>query len=351
MFSEAQCLQWLRNKSVNPITHRSIQPGKKIYLQLEKYCLRYNLLPACKVCFTKYISGLKCLRDHEFCEKCVETTAGLAGEKLGKVFCMTPDCDAEFPIPLFNKVLQDLLTGKQREIADRKTRAESDDNSLETEMTNIITRRCPVCFTLSIKSEGCNKLTCICGTTMCFICQRNISREGYKHFCNCGGDCTCDKCKTFDQKEKRDLIQIQNLALENNKCPLCNFFHSSPSSLSVVCKCGKTICFGCKSLDDLCTCNLTMEPILEETLDIDEIVAKICQLLDDVKVSHEIQKIKIASRLYSFIFSNFLFVLQHKNFHHVALTKCLEMIPDIPEPYKQVFYQWYAILKLFYDQY
>ncbi|TQS34676.1 hypothetical protein Golomagni_04930 [Golovinomyces magnicellulatus] len=75
---------------------------------------------------------------------------------------------------------------------------------VELAMSLAIKRTCPRCNTSFVKSSGCNKLTCVCGYQMCYICRKNIgSGEGYRHFCehfrpNGGKSCTeCTKCDLY----------------------------------------------------------------------------------------------------------------------------------------------------------
>uniref|UniRef100_A0A914DHG9 RING-type domain-containing protein n=1 Tax=Acrobeloides nanus TaxID=290746 RepID=A0A914DHG9_9BILA len=49
------------------------------------------------------------------------------------------------------------------------------------EMAEIISRRCKNCSTPIIKSTGCNKLRCRCGTTMCYWCgASNINSDHFR---------------------------------------------------------------------------------------------------------------------------------------------------------------------------
>lgn len=116
-------------------------------------------------------------------------------------------------------------------------------NAVEAARTAAIKRTCPRCGLSFVKSSGCNKLTCICGYSMCYLCRKalgpplknsrqrrprqnqeneplamgNNNRngeeagegaepeepEGYKHFCehfriNPGSRCTeCNKCDLY----------------------------------------------------------------------------------------------------------------------------------------------------------
>lgn len=75
---------------------------------------------------------------------------------------------------------------------------------VELAMSLAIKRTCPRCNTSFVKSSGCNKLTCVCGYQMCYVCRKDIGNgEGYRHFCehfrpNGGRRCTeCEKCDLY----------------------------------------------------------------------------------------------------------------------------------------------------------
>lgn len=125
--------------------------------------------------------------------------------------------------------------------------------TVEAARTAAVKRTCPRCGLSFVKSSGCNKLTCVCGYSMCYICRkalgspvrqaqlrrahrpRNRNRhdgfdgaqedemgngsgedefeepEGYTHFCehfriNPGSRCTeCTKCDLY-QSENEEAV-------------------------------------------------------------------------------------------------------------------------------------------------
>lgn len=92
--------------------------------------------------------------------------------------------------------------------------------SVEAARTNAIKRVCPRCGTAFVKSSGCNKLTCVCGYSMCYLCRKNIGKtgdnegaEGYRHFCEHfrpvpGVKCTqCEKCDLYKNEEEDILVR------------------------------------------------------------------------------------------------------------------------------------------------
>ncbi|EXJ80812.1 hypothetical protein A1O3_07096 [Capronia epimyces CBS 606.96] len=91
--------------------------------------------------------------------------------------------------------------------------------TVEAARTAAVKRTCPRCGTSFVKSSGCNKLTCVCGYSMCYLCRKNIGKagsssnfegggEGYRHFCEhfrptAGTKCTeCDKCDLYRAEDE-----------------------------------------------------------------------------------------------------------------------------------------------------
>ncbi|ETN47138.1 uncharacterized protein HMPREF1541_01328 [Cyphellophora europaea CBS 101466] len=95
--------------------------------------------------------------------------------------------------------------------------------SVEAARTAAVKRVCPRCGTAFVKSSGCNKLTCVCGYSMCYLCRANIGKagaagnaegaEGYRHFCehfrpNAGRKCTeCDKCDLYREEDEDEAVR------------------------------------------------------------------------------------------------------------------------------------------------
>ncbi|CAO3674489.1 unnamed protein product [Umbelopsis vinacea] len=81
---------------------------------------------------------------------------------------------------------------------------------VEKAMADAVKRTCPTCNLSFQKSDGCNKMTCRCGYTMCYVCRKDIGKESYAHFCQHfrelpGRSCTeCTKCDLY-KTESEDL--------------------------------------------------------------------------------------------------------------------------------------------------
>ena len=88
--------------------------------------------------------------------------------------------------------------------------------TIEAARTAALKRTCPHCGLGFIKDSGCNKLTCVCGYAMCYICRQGLGRghggEGYRHFCQhfrpTGGVCKeCDKCDLYINEDDENLVK------------------------------------------------------------------------------------------------------------------------------------------------
>lgn len=88
--------------------------------------------------------------------------------------------------------------------------------TIESARTAALKRTCPRCSLGFIKESGCNKLTCVCGYTMCYVCRQGLGKgdggEGYRHFCQhfrpLGGKCSeCDKCDLYRSEDDDGIVK------------------------------------------------------------------------------------------------------------------------------------------------
>ncbi|XP_075999043.1 uncharacterized protein rnf216 [Genypterus blacodes] len=96
----------------------------------------------------------------------------------------------------------------------------------EERMTAAWVRKCVKCGTGLVKSEGCNRMSCRCGSFMCYLCREAIT--GYNHFCqharSPGAPCRhCRKCSLWTDPTDDDERIIQEIQREgeaelNKKC-------------------------------------------------------------------------------------------------------------------------------------
>lgn len=93
---------------------------------------------------------------------------------------------------------------------------QSKRQEIEDKMSEALIIKCIECNKSILKGDGCNKITCICGTISCNICKEKISRKiGYNHFC-VKHDCDCNKCHLWDNNEKKRIINsVMNFSADN----------------------------------------------------------------------------------------------------------------------------------------
>lgn len=86
--------------------------------------------------------------------------------------------------------------------------------SVEEAMANARIRECPTCHKRFFKEEGCNKMTCACGTKICYVCRVKIN--DYTHFCqqpHCSHNlATCNKCPLYSNSVEEDKDAVRRAA-------------------------------------------------------------------------------------------------------------------------------------------
>ena len=89
--------------------------------------------------------------------------------------------------------------------------------TIETARTAALKRTCPRCGLGFVKDSGCNKMTCVCGYMMCYICRQSLGRDQggqmYNHFCQHfrpgGGRCMdCEKCDLYKGDDEEGLVKL-----------------------------------------------------------------------------------------------------------------------------------------------
>ena len=95
---------------------------------------------------------------------------------------------------------------------------------MERAMVEAIKRTCPQCQLAFVKESGCNRLTCLCGYQMCYICRVEIRPDdGYGHFCQHfrpqpEDDTACTECSRCDlYRSEDDEIVVQRAAEKAEK--------------------------------------------------------------------------------------------------------------------------------------
>ena len=226
---------------------------------------------------------VQCLEGHLFCASCLMNYAKEAAFGQGKaaLTCMTDGCDGTFPMSQLKKALPTNILEKYEDRVQEESLllAQVDDLvrcpscdfaailppedkvfkcqnsscaketcryckeewsehfglkcneveksaqkdvrlSYEEKMTMAKIRKCPKCGCEFTKSDGCNKMTCRCGTTMCYVCRK--PKISYNHFCqhpkDPGKSCTkCTSCSLWSdpsEDDNRAVKEIEKEALE-----------------------------------------------------------------------------------------------------------------------------------------
>jgi TRIAD3 protein (E3 ubiquitin-protein ligase RNF216) len=94
--------------------------------------------------------------------------------------------------------------------------------SVEEAMAEARIRECPTCKKRFYKTEGCNKMTCTCGTMICYLCRKNVTKEKYGHFCqipHCQHQ-NCGKCLLYSNSvddDRKAMLEAGLKAIEENK--------------------------------------------------------------------------------------------------------------------------------------
>ncbi len=84
---------------------------------------------------------------------------------------------------------------------------------VEAAQADAVKRTCPRCNLSFVKASGCNKLTCVCGYAMCYVCRKEIGREAYGHFCahfrpEGGGVCgECERCDLYRLEDEEVVVR------------------------------------------------------------------------------------------------------------------------------------------------
>ena len=125
--------------------------------------------------------------------------------------------------------------------------------TVEAARTAALKRTCPRCSLAFVKESGCNKMVCVCGYSMCYVCRQGLGRkplsranqaiddvgrphglgmfrltggllagaeedagegegEGYRHFCQhfrpAGGKCAeCEKCDLYRAEDEDEIVR------------------------------------------------------------------------------------------------------------------------------------------------
>lgn len=82
---------------------------------------------------------------------------------------------------------------------------------LEEKMTKALVRTCYKCQKPFFKEEGCNKMTCVCGASMCYLCSTPLKNGDYKHF-NGQGSSNSDLCPLWSDNRRMNAEAVRKIA-------------------------------------------------------------------------------------------------------------------------------------------
>lgn len=90
-------------------------------------------------------------------------------------------------------------------------------HTIEEAMSEAIIRICPntKCKTPIIKDEGCNKMSCTkCGRKMCYVCKKDITKDGYNHFTDTTGGCTLHDQGRGNWRQVNEATKAKEAAIQ-----------------------------------------------------------------------------------------------------------------------------------------
>ena len=158
---------------------------------------------------------------HNFtkCKYCAWGAVVETGPEADKVFrCQA--CEAEY-CRVCEKDWDDVHMG--RRCSELETDADAAKRKrLEEQLTAAILRRCHRCGLQFQKAEGCNKMTCQCGATSCYLCR--AQDVDYPHFCqhprDPGQPCAqCNRCWLWQNPEELDRRNLNAAQAQNEVDP------------------------------------------------------------------------------------------------------------------------------------
>jgi len=87
---------------------------------------------------------------------------------------------------------------------------------LEDAMTEAMVRACVKCNKRFFKDEGCNKMKCECGQSMCYLCRQPVD-DDYKHFYAQGASPVKGKCPLWSDNTNLHRAEVMKAAEDAKK--------------------------------------------------------------------------------------------------------------------------------------
>lgn len=131
-----------------------------------------------------------------------------------KFSCQNPSCN-RYSCRLCKVAWKDPHKCNEKEEVSLRT-------AIEAAKSAATKRVCPKCNLSFVKESGCNKMTCTCGYTMCYLCRQGLGQSAnkrnqhddhdYSHFCGhfraFPGRCMqCEKCDLYRDANQEELIR------------------------------------------------------------------------------------------------------------------------------------------------
>eukprot|EP00092_Neocalanus_flemingeri_P046553 GFUD01052404.1.p1 GENE.GFUD01052404.1~~GFUD01052404.1.p1 ORF type:complete len:647 (-),score=285.05 GFUD01052404.1:100-2040(-) len=88
--------------------------------------------------------------------------------------------------------------------------------NLEDAMTKAMVRECVKCKKRYFKDEGCNKMQCECGQSMCYLCRKPVAND-YTHFYAQGASPAKGKCPLWSDNTNLHKAEVMKAAEEAKK--------------------------------------------------------------------------------------------------------------------------------------
>uniref|UniRef100_A0A7E4UYP6 RING-type domain-containing protein n=1 Tax=Panagrellus redivivus TaxID=6233 RepID=A0A7E4UYP6_PANRE len=146
-------------------------------------------------------------------EKPCETNKVFACPQCNKAKCRI--CKADWDDDHFGVKCHELVEMQKREKNDKYMKG------VYARMNEVVSRKCHKCNLQFVKSDGCNKMVCRCGSTQCYLCR--AENVDYNHFCRHVYDsvlrrCTqCTKCSLYADATAADNVIVEKIAEEAAK--------------------------------------------------------------------------------------------------------------------------------------
>ncbi|XP_043481936.1 E3 ubiquitin-protein ligase RNF216-like [Leptopilina heterotoma] len=122
-----------------------------------------------------------------------------------KVFkCLNPDCMKETCRSC--KALNHVPLSCEELVKEDEARLKLEEN-----MTKALVRTCYKCQKPFFKEEGCNKMTCMCGASMCYLCLTPLQQGDYKHFNGQGAE-NANLCPLWSDDKRMNAEAVRRIA-------------------------------------------------------------------------------------------------------------------------------------------